>query len=341
MKTSHLAYYIIKVTIPKSFFLNIAPENFTQPTVITINGRSLLISWEEPLVPNGIIRNYTITRTTSNNIPVTIATVNSRIFNYTDQGLNPFTNYNYTIIATNAGGSIETDTTSGTTGQALATGLTAPLTVPVNSTVIFVSWDPPSELNGILESYRLYRIRLSDPSDNGTLINQGLVTNFEDNELVPYTNYQYYYDVVNGAGSVESPLSIMTRTLPGIPSQGPGSIATTINSTAILLSWNAPPSSTLQGPLVSYEIQWSASNIVQQEQIENITADTNMYIISDLLPNTQYTFRVSYVVSYDMVLQLVMNLCRYLYSMEWHELVDQRLLRLHLMEFLPMCYHQA
>ena len=139
MKTSQLAYYITKVTIAKSFFLNIAPENFTQPIVITINGRSLLISWEEPLVPNGIIRNYTITRTTSNNIPVTIATVNSRIFNYTDQGLNPFTNYNYTIIATNAGGSIETDTTSGTTGQALATGLTAPLTVPVNSTVIFVS----------------------------------------------------------------------------------------------------------------------------------------------------------------------------------------------------------
>lgn len=263
--------------------------------MITINGRSLLISWEEPIVPNGIIRNYTITRTTLNNATVTIATVSSTVFNYTDQGLNPFTNYSYTIIATNAGGSTETDSISGTTGQALASGLTAPLTMAVNSTAIFVAWNPPSELNGILESYRLYQIRLSDQSDNATLIYQDLITNFEDTELVPYTNYQYYYEVLNGAGSVESPLSIITRTLPGIPSQGPDSIATTINSTAILLSWNAPPSSTLQGPLVSYAIQWRASNTAQQELIENITADTNMYTISGLLPNTQYTFMVSYV----------------------------------------------
>ena len=306
--------------------------------MITINGRSLLISWEEPLVPNGIIKNYTITRTTSNNATVTIATVSSTVFNYTDQGLNPFTNYSYTIIATNAGGSTETDSTSGTTRQALASGLTAPLTMAINSTAILVSWNPPIELNGILESYRLYQIRLSDPSGNATLIYQDLTTNFEDTELISYTNYQYYYEVLNGAGSAESPLSIITRTLPGIPSQGPDSIATTINSTAILLSWNPPPSSTLQGPLVSYEIQWHASNTAQQELIENITADANMYIISGLLPNTQYTFTVSYVVSYDN--GITMNLLRYLYSMEKHELVDQRLLRLHLMEFLPMCYHQ-
>ena len=117
---------------------------------------------------------------------------------------------------------------------------------------------------------------------------------------MPYTNYQYFYEVLNGAGLVESPLSTITRTLPGIPSEGPNSTATAINSTAILLSWIAPLSSTLQGPLVGYEIEWNSNNMAQ-ELIENITADTNMYIISGLLPNMQYTFRVSGIVIHDVL----------------------------------------
>lgn len=183
------------------------------------------------------------------------------------------------------------------TAQGLASGLIAPLAMPVNSTAIFVSWNPPTNLNGIIQSYSLYQVRSSNTSDNqnATLVYQNLTTNFEATGLMPYTNYQYYYEVLNGAGTVESPLSMITRTLAGVPSQGPNSNATAINSTAILLSWNAPPSSTLQGPLVGYEIEWYSNNMEQQEQIENITADTNAYIISGLLPNIQYTFIVSYI----------------------------------------------
>ena len=148
-------------------FLNIAPENFTQPRIMTINETSLLISWEEPLIPNGIIRSYTITRGMINDAPIGVATVNSAVFNYTDQGLEPFTSYNYTIIAATAGGSTETDSSVGVTAQALASGLSAPLTMSINSTTFFVSWSPPSELNGILLSYSLYRI--SD-TQNATLV---------------------------------------------------------------------------------------------------------------------------------------------------------------------------
>ena len=301
----------------------------------TINGRSLLISWEEPLIPNGIIRNYTITRATLNDVPVTLVTVDGTVFNYTDQGLEPFTSYNYTIIAATAGGSTETDYSVGTTAEELATGLTAPLTMSINSTTIFVSWDPPGELNGVLESYSLYRI--SD-TQNATLVYLNLTTTFEDTDLMPYTDYQYYYEVLNGAGSIESPLSMITRTLPGVPSEGPNSTATTINSTAILLSWNTPLSSTLQGPLVGYEIEWRSNNMAQQQLIENTTADTNMYIISGLLPNMQYIFRVSFIVSCDNGMTII--LYRYLYLMEKHELLAQNPLQLHLMESLPMCYHR-
>ena len=277
----------------------IAPENFAPPTVITINGRSLLISWEEPLLPNGIIINYTITRATLNSAPIALVTLNNTVFNYTDQGLRPFTNYNYTVIATTAGGSTETDSSIGLTAQELASGLTAPSTMSINSTAIFVSWSMPTELNGVLQSYSLYRIWISNTSgdQNATIIYQNLNTNFEDTGLTPYTNYQYYYEVLNGAGSTESPLSTITTTLAGIPSQGPNSSAAAINSTAVLLSWNTPLSSTLQGPLIGYEIEWRSNNMALQQLIENISADTNAYIISGLLPNMQYTFRVSFIVS--------------------------------------------
>lgn len=269
--------------------------------MITINGRSLLISWEEPLVPNGMIRHYTITRATSNSVPVTLIVVNDTVFDYTDQGLNPFTSYNYTVIATTAGGSTETDYATGMTAEELASGLTAPLTMVLNSTSIYVTWNLPRELNGILQSYSLYRIRMSDATNlpNETLVYQNLVTNFEDTDLLPYTNYQYYYELLNGAGSVDSPLSVITRTLPGIPSQGPNSTATAINGTAVLLLWYPPSSSTLQGPLIGYEIEWRSNNMAQQDLIENITTDINTYIISGLLPSTQYTFRVSHKIWCD------------------------------------------
>jgi len=271
-----------------------APENVTEPTVVTIDGRSLLIAWEEPLIPNGLVRSYTIKRINPDNAAIIVITLNSMIFNYTDQGLRPFTNYSYTITATTAGGSTESEPNAGMTAQEVAFGLTPPSVTAINSTTLFIVWNPPGQLNGILQLYRLYR-QLASHTSNATLVFEGLDTSFDDTGLIPYTDYQHYYEVVNGAGTAESTLSIVTRTLADVPLQGPNSIATAINSTAIMLSWDHLPSNVLQGSLVSYEIQWQSTDLSQQSAavVENISADVITYNITGLLPNTEYIFRVS------------------------------------------------
>jgi len=269
-----------------------APENVTEPIVVTVDGRTLLIKWEEPLIPNGLVRNYTIKRINPDNIATIVVTLDGMIFNYTDLGLRPFTNYRYTITATTAGGSTESEPNAGMTAQEVAFGLTPPSLIAVNSTTLFIVWNLPGQLNGILQSYRLYRQLASDDS-NATLVFEGLDTSFDDTGLIPYTDYQYYYEVVNGAGTAESTLSVVTRTLADVPLQGPNSIATAINSTAIMLSWDHLSPDVLQGPLVSYEIQWQSIDLSQQAVVENISADVIAYNITRLLPNTEYTFRVS------------------------------------------------
>jgi len=269
-----------------------APENVTEPIVVTVDARSLLIMWEEPLIPNGLVINYTIKRINPDNTATIVITLDSMMFNYTDLGLRPFTSYRYTITATTAGGSTESEPNAGMTAQEVAFGLIPPSLTAVNSTTLFIVWNPPGQLNGILQSYRLYRQLVSDDS-NATLVFEGLDTSFDDTGLIPYTDYQYYYEVVNGAGTAESTLSIVTRTLVDVPLQGPNSIATAINSTAIMLSWDHLSPDVLQGPLVSYEIQWQSIDLSQQAVVENISADVITYNITRLLPNTEYTFRVS------------------------------------------------
>lgn len=273
-----------------------APENVTKPTITTIDGRNLLITWNEPLMPNGIIRNYTIKRINPDNTETVIITLSTMTLNYTDQGLRPFTSYSYTVMATTAGGSTESEPSAGMTAQEVAFGLTPPSVTAVNSTTLFITWNPPSQLNGILQFYRLYRQPPSGDS-NETLIYEELDTSFDDTGLTPYTDYQYYYEVVNGAGVAESALSTVTRTLADAPLQGPISMATAINSTAIMLSWSHLSSNVVQGPLVSYEIQWQSGDLSQQAVVENISADVIAYNITGLLPNMQYTFRVSLLLS--------------------------------------------
>ena len=68
----------------------------------------MLVVWDEPLLPNGVILNYSIERRVSPDGQVfTVATVPAAQMQYTDQSssLSPFTTYDYRIIATSAEGS--------------------------------------------------------------------------------------------------------------------------------------------------------------------------------------------------------------------------------------------
>ena len=170
-----------------------SPSFIDPPDIYTLSSTSLLINWRPPSVPNGVITEYVLKRMIGRqgaNVRI-VATLNSTVFEYTDEGLLPYTNYSYTVTACNAGGCAESEAGEGTTEEALAAGVTQLSGSAVSFSSIVLSWDFPSEPNGVILQYLLYRESSGDNSSNSELIFQGLDTSYTDVGLLPYTFYTY------------------------------------------------------------------------------------------------------------------------------------------------------
>lgn len=77
------------------------------PILTTNNSRLVFVLWSKPDVSNGIIISYSIQRRrTQTNIPILIQKVNASFWNtYVDGTVEPYTSYDYRIIAeTSVGG---------------------------------------------------------------------------------------------------------------------------------------------------------------------------------------------------------------------------------------------
>ena len=170
-----------------------SPSSINPPTIRTLTATSLQIDWQTPSEPNGVVVEFVLKRMSGpqgSNV-VIVANFNSTIFSYTDESLRPYTNYSYTITACTSSGCAESDPAVGQTAQALATGLVELMGVPVSSTAILLTWDTPSEPNGVIYQYILYREPADGSALDRVLLYRGLDTNFTDTGLQPYTFYMY------------------------------------------------------------------------------------------------------------------------------------------------------
>ena len=124
--------------------------------------RALVVDWQPPSNPGGVITTYMVTYN-----DITVSTNNTT---YIIMGLDPFTNYSFSVTAcTDNGCGNQTDVEIGTTAEEgmhfivikfivscrfLAPNSPQNLRVSaVNSTTVEVTWDPPSITNGILRYY--------------------------------------------------------------------------------------------------------------------------------------------------------------------------------------------
>lgn len=82
-----------------------APQGIPAPTLTSPTPASVQVVWAEPAKPNGVIRQYTIERRLKgDNSSVAVTTQSVLVATvYTDSSaeLNPFTAYEYRILATN------------------------------------------------------------------------------------------------------------------------------------------------------------------------------------------------------------------------------------------------
>ena len=264
---------------------------------------------------------YTVTRSS--------ASLDSRVFSFTpstlpplagdgtyllnDTGLRPFTNYSYVLTVCTGGGCMDSGMSAEVTLEDTPTGVVTPTAMVVGASEIRVEWAEPSVPNGIIQSYSLFRAFLGftdeeapppnccelymqndDPlPDQCSLATTTNLTSHLDTNLDPFTFYAYCLVATNNADSGFSGLATPTQTSPApMPLRGPALNATTLNSTAIFLEWDALDISELLGPLDGYTLHIRVSGAVGLGEILAQGVQEQQFTATDLQASTEYVFVV-------------------------------------------------
>ena len=84
---------------------NLVPDDSPINVSVIVNDAfSLLIEWEPPLIPNGIITHYTLYINYTNGSEISTRTIDSQLTLYLLNGLSPYQEVGVSISATTGGG---------------------------------------------------------------------------------------------------------------------------------------------------------------------------------------------------------------------------------------------
>jgi usherin len=185
------------------------------------------------------------------------------------------------------------------THEAPPSGQKPPKLDPKSSTIIDVSWEKPTEANGIILKYLIYKrvfgtnaellIYFSPSVPKGDAFS---LTNADPN-MKPFTSYEYKVVAENSKGSTTSPWA-RTRTPQAVPQ---GIAAPTINETSpygFKVEWKVPENP--NGIITIYRLSYSviSNDPTDPPPIFNITIPGNVLqtSFSGLSPYTKYKLRL-------------------------------------------------
>ena len=267
----------------------VAPTSQPAPVIGETTATSIVVTWLQPVQANGKITLYEVMRRTNHRIqkrslsdPVVVyrtTDTDAASYMYTDTSVMPFTEYQYSIIASNSQGSTQSPWQSSFTDQAAPDGVHPPnvnyVTDQVDSLVI--TWRPPDRSNGILQSYQLRR-NISVPWS----FTPQDVMQFIDTELNAYTLYSYTMTVCSGGGCTTSDPTVM-RTKETAPLKVSPPTLFAVNSTALRTTWVKPLIVT--GVIIAYQLHMNGVVLYEGLNME--------YTAINLIPFTDYTFKLT------------------------------------------------
>ena len=267
-----------------SSFIQTPPDTpeFISPPILTVLGSDrILAEWEVPGQPNGEIQNYILT------VNGTVVFESPSDFEFTVEGLAPFTFYQFRVdVCTTTCGNSSSVTER--TGEATPTGQAPPiLSTPFKNTTVLVMWEPPTEPNGVIIFYELWR-RLAGDTDYA-LVYSGAELEFRDSgeDLQPAMVYEYQLTSANSAGSVTSDISSVT--LPDAPPEGV-SLPSISDITSTSLTVTVSPPATPNGVLISYLLYQNGT--IFSEEVPGSQDSSVTFRVSGLFPFTVYMYSV-------------------------------------------------
>ncbi|XP_037397596.1 usherin [Pygocentrus nattereri] len=205
-----------------------APSGVAPPRLQTLGPFSVMVQWDPPARANGVIISYSLYKRDPAEPSVKRlifaphhSAFQSRSFSLT--ALKPYYRYEVRVEACTLLGCAASDWSSVQTQEAPPAGQSAPLLeLQADSsgiqTAFLLSWSPPTQANGKLLHYELFR-RLGEDAEGrsaAALIYSNASTSHHDRDLLPYTAYEYQVWAVNSAGRAGSPWAL-GRTGPAPP----------------------------------------------------------------------------------------------------------------------------
>ncbi|XP_074522167.1 usherin [Halichoeres trimaculatus] len=267
------------------------PASQSPPRPLFIGSDSVSLSWGPPSQPNGPIREYFLLGRSLEDVGRGRSVDEEGVergkvlfrgsspqpadtLSYTVSGLRPWTQYEFSVRTHNPAGHTESPWVTVTTRQAPPRGLAPPTVSHLQGQprVLLVSWSPPLEPNGILQSYRIQRNNVSfsfsfDPT----------VTSYRDEDLLPFTEYSYSVIACTSEGCITSPDTNIT-TLEAPPATVEAPTIDTITSDLMNISWSKPL--TQNGEVTEYVLKLNNKEVYRGQ-------DQNT-VLSDLQPHTSY-----------------------------------------------------
>jgi len=226
----------------------------------SLTSASFIVTWTASNPGDFAIKDYkaVIKKKADNSVVRTISNISSTSTSVS--GLAAFTAYIVEISAQSILNAFsDAATHEVTTNQGFPTVPLSVSATAVSSTIIQLTWNQPSTLNGILHDYKV-KYKLSSDSNFGTPISVGTQLTYNFSGLKPFTDYELQVQATTNSGVNEGPWSssISRKTLEGAATAPLNVSATAITETRIQLTWNHPVS--FNGILFDYKIRYKLSS---------------------------------------------------------------------------------
>ncbi|XP_040553355.1 usherin isoform X3 [Gallus gallus] len=249
-----------------------APKGLTAPrlSLESVNPRKVLVSWDAPAQPNGILQSY---RLLKNDVLYPFS-FDAATFNYTDEDLLPYSMYRYAVVACTMGGCSTSEPAAIRTLEAAPALVDPPSLQAVSSTQVNASWAPPQIQNGDITKYIL---KLNNEEYYPGKNLQMLISN-----LQPYTQYDFELVACTAGGCTSSTVqSVTTMEAPPLNMEAPRLLV--MGSESIEITWKSPAKP--NGKITSYELR--------RDDVLVYSGQETRYLDFTLTPGMEYSYTVT------------------------------------------------
>ncbi|KAF7254214.1 Usherin, partial [Varanus komodoensis] len=257
--------------------LEAAPA-MVDPPMLNLSSTQMNVSWSTPQIQNGEITKY-ILKLNGEEVYI------GKGFFRTVLNLQPYSEYDVTLLACTSGGCTASASQSIKTMEAPPLNLDAPRLLVTGSESIEITWKAPANPNGKIQMYELRR--------NGLLVYSGMDTHYHDFMLTPGIEYSYAVTANNSQGSITSPLAKI-RTNPSAPSGMSPPRLQAWSSETILVNWDTPAK--VSGDIINYTITLRDPIISEKETVHlnssHVSFGRQSYTLAGLKPYHRYEVQV-------------------------------------------------